>query len=437
MKKPATSIPAMAFYHEDGFVSAWQQAMQFAGKKGRIGTMLDVVDARTATDINDAPWNTYYTTISAEYFGYSRNGKRIIIVAHGVGPLSTLQGIQKAYSYEYKDKTRSNRGGRITYQQFRDLESGKYGDVNIVDFDQIVNRHEYPFMRYMTCGMARFEKLLLARLGPRTIEYLEHQKLMAQQIHQTEHGKKIYNPYLIEMAAASNCFYVIGGYANHPLRYPFLEKGDGAIAHLLTAGRLENVSHQDERRVPYSLAHTISCHEWWNGVRLIAIRENSTTNDIHPGFGNIDEIILKNWQSLMRQNPQPTNSIGLRPIMSDEHDMFFTQYPKIGARMDNYEPEFQITSLKKVGQPVKFRTTIGGYHGFFKYDITEVETIKPCNANVYEIIGNPKVIWENGDRKYHLADIQFHQAKIDTSQRIIRRDELKNDFKTLMRLIEK
>ena len=45
MAKKATG-GAMAFYHEKGFVPAFQQAIKFAGKDGHIGTMPDVIAAR-------------------------------------------------------------------------------------------------------------------------------------------------------------------------------------------------------------------------------------------------------------------------------------------------------------------------------------------------------------------------------------------------------
>jgi hypothetical protein len=135
MEAKVPSCNAMGFHHSDGFVPAWKQAIKFAGEHGRIGTMLDVVDARLAADINSFPWNTYFTTTSAEYFGYSKGGVRILIVAHGIGPMSTLEGILKAYSYEYKDKERNRRGGRIPQSEFQKLEDGFYGEVSVVEFD--------------------------------------------------------------------------------------------------------------------------------------------------------------------------------------------------------------------------------------------------------------------------------------------------------------
>ncbi len=195
----AIQTNSMAFYHADGFVPAYKQAIQFAGKDGRIATMPDVVDARLASGVNDEPWKRYYTTVSAEYFGYSRGGVRILIVAHGVGPMATLEGIQQAYSFQFKDKSRNKRGGRITNEQFHDLEDGKHGEVQIVEFDPIISRYRYPFLEHLTLEDALVEPLLKARLGSRAEEYLMHHAGMATLVHLEKHGKLIPNPYILEM----------------------------------------------------------------------------------------------------------------------------------------------------------------------------------------------------------------------------------------------
>jgi hypothetical protein len=437
MKESVKQIRAMAFYHGDGFVPAWKQAINFVGKNGHIGTMLDVVNARLATGINGQPWNNYYTTMSAEYFGYSRGGNRILIVAHGIGPMSTLEGIQKAYSFEYKDKTRNNRGGRITNQQFWDLEDGQYGEVNVIDFDSIVDRYQYPFMGYLTVDEAIAEPLLHARLGSRAEEYLNYHARLAMAIHKDIHQTSLLDPYIIQMEDASNCPYTVGGFQNHARSYPFLDKGDGPIAHLLSTGRLSNIHHELERRVPFSIANDVGCHEWGNGVRLVAVCENSVITDIHPGFGDIGDLIKENWESLMEKIPSPPFPGGFYAVIAGKGETLFTQYPKKGARMDTHEPEFLIKAIKTVGKLMEFVTEIGGYYGFFKYDIKEVQALKPVEANAYAIIGDPAIISKDGNPTHHRADIQFYHAEVDTSRRLIRSEALQNDYDKLISLLEK
>jgi hypothetical protein len=126
----------VAFYHRDGLVGAWNHAAKYAGKDGHIATLPELVElrVRAETGVQGSPWGTWYTSSSAEYVGVGADGRIKIIVAHGVGPMATIDGIKAAYKWEYSDrKERRRRGGRITAQQFLDLEAGKYDEVNVVE----------------------------------------------------------------------------------------------------------------------------------------------------------------------------------------------------------------------------------------------------------------------------------------------------------------
>lgn len=415
----------MGFYHSEGFVPAWNQAARFTNGNGRIGTMLDVVDARLNAGISDFPWNTYFTTLSAEYFGYSRGGNRILIVAHGIGPMATKNGILAAYRHEYADKSsRNNRGGRISQDDFWALEDGVYGDVSIVEFDPILKRYEFPFMETLLSGAAAMEPLLLARLGPRAEEYIEHHRQMAMEYHRREHGMDIEYPYIITMEDPGNCHYAVGGFSNHPLIYPYLDKGDGALAHLLSTGALTNLHHQSQYRVS-SLANDIGCHEWWNGVRLLGIRGNGRVENVHPGVGSVHQMVKRHWEQLM--SPADSGPIGFRALVQFPDGTWFTQYEKSGARMDTGEGEYRVTEIEQIGKPVRFSTPSYG-SPFFKYDIQEVQQLKPTTANAYVFSSDPEAMGET-----HQADVQFYRIKVDTSQRLMRPQQLENDFDLLMK----
>lgn len=427
------SQSAMAFYHEDGLVPAWKHAAKFVGPSGRIGTMLDVVDARIASGINDFPWNTFFTTVSAEYFGYSRSGKRILIVAHGIGPMSTLDGILKAYSFEYKDKSRNNRGGRISQEEFWALEDGKYGEVSIVEFDPLVARYDYAFGEYLSEILAWKEPLMHARLGPRCKEYLRHHGDMAREYHLKEHRQKILLPYILEMSAASNCPYTVGGFGKFPRSYPLLDRGEGAIAHLLSTGCLSNVHHRSCYDVP-SLANDIGCHEWNNGVRLLGVR-GGRVEHVHSG-PDARDLLEKHWRKLLRpvQAPFP-GTLGFRQLMQLPDKTWFTQYERKGESMATGEPEFLVTEMTPTGKPKPFTTTIGGYHGFVRYATKEVERIKPAGANAYDVPGEFSIVSTNGSPTHHRADVQFYRIKADTTQRLMRGVELRNNFDLQMELL--
>jgi hypothetical protein len=417
-----TPINAMGFYHANGLVPAWNQAMRFAGEGGRIATLPDIVNARIATDPETSvPWNTYFTTSTAEYMGIGRSGRKILIVAHGVGPMATLEGILQVYSHEYKDKTRSRRGGRITQEEFWKLEDGFYGEVGIVELASMELWYQYPFLEFLKANQAINDLLLQHRLGPRGREYITYHMKAARQFHRLEHGKDIENPYILRMGDASNC-----GYMYYPLE-------DGmAFAHVVSVSSLMNVSHQSEYRCP-SMACDIDLHEWWNGTRLCGVRANGQITDIHPGISPHD-CIRQHWTSLLRPTQLKTSTRSFSALMKIGED-WFAQYPKKGEGLDTHAPEFKVTSIAPVGELVTLRTTVGGYHGLFRYGVKEIKAIAPPEANAYSVEGDISIVWTDGNPTHHEVAVQFYKVDVDTSQRIIHPDTLANDFDLLMRFV--
>lgn len=449
---------AMAFYHPNGLVAAHQQAMKFAGKDGRLATLPDIIAARLATKPGTVAWEQHFTTMSAEYFGLSRGGNRILIVAHGVGPMATLDGILGAYSYHFKDKTRDHRGGRISQQQFLDLENGKYGEVAIVDFEAIVQRYEYPFLGTITGVQALLEPLIEARFGPRWKEYIIYHARLAREWHAQQaevvpdnrYGLPNWNdtvrrqqamhrsfaerpsdPFILQMGDASNCCYGYrdrdGAFVSH------LEQREAPFAHLLSIGGLCHLHHD---RGNISLTSDVDCHEWSNGVRLCAIREGMPS-DIHPGVDNMHKLMAANNGRLMRPCAASGCALGFFALM-DFGKGVFTQYPKMGEGMDTYAPEFRVTKIERIKSgPTIFRTTIGGYHGFFKYGIDEVERIAPVGANAYRLPAEVKIERDgDGNMTFHVTPIKFYKVEIDATQRMLRGDDIYNDFDLLMELLE-
>ncbi|MBP6883749.1 MAG: hypothetical protein KBC06_00760 [Candidatus Pacebacteria bacterium] len=417
--------------------------------------MPDIIAARVATKPGELPWETYFTTLTAEYYGFSKSGRRILIVAHGVGPMSTLEGAQKAYSWEYKDKERNNRGGRITAQEFLDLEAGKFGEVSIIDLEEYVERYKYPFLQVLRYSEALVDPVLRARFGPQTEEYVKAHAEAARRWHREQAGLDPDNKYdvpsnshffnrrrslherdgaensdplILKLEGAANCGY-------------FLCRSDGfreieegmAIAHLVSTGRLCHL-HQDGEE---SLTLDVSCHEWWNGVRLVGIQVG---DEIHSGIQkgpDAHNLLRKHWRDLLVPVKKPED-VGFRGLMQIE-DLWFTQYPKVGERMDTGEPEYLVISMEKVGDPVIFRTPVAGHHVFFKFGVNEVQAIAPLNANAYFFVGEPQnepVEFPNG-HEYQTCEVQFYRIEAYTSKRMIRANKLAHDYDTMMSLLAK
>lgn len=444
---------AVAFYHEKGFVPAFKQANRFAGEQGRLATMPDVIAARLATEPGTPPWEMYFTTMSAEYRGLSRAGNEILIVAHGIGPMANLNGILLAYGHEFSDKTRGRRGGRITQDQFKDLESGKYGDVAIVDLQEYRRRYEYPFIQALLAREAIDDPLVKARLGNRAEEYITAHTRHAVAWHQEQSGvdeenrfgmaghaeynerrKRMHEAhtrlsrhglvYVLELNDAANCPYV------RPL-----EEGL-AFAHLLSIGRLVHLNHEGWNRSRHqSLISDVSCHEWWNGVRLIGIRGTDSVSAINEGANDLGRLMEKHWRKLMR--PTGLTSLeGFFPLIQFGGKTF-TLYAKQGDGLDTVDPEYLVVQSEKVlGGPSIFRTTVGGYHGLFKYGIREVRRIAPPKANAYRFAGEVQIEWKGGNPTHHVVPIEFYRVEVDASKRLPRAEEVRADYDLMMSLTD-
>ncbi|MBI2099329.1 hypothetical protein HYT45_02880 [Candidatus Uhrbacteria bacterium] len=427
---------AMAFYNPQGFVPAFKHARAFAGKDGRVATLPDIIAARLTTAPGDYPWEAYFTTMSAEYVGLSADGNPIAIVTHGIGPMVTLDGVLKAYSHEFNDKERNRRGGRISTDEFRKLESGAYGEVVVVDLSAMWSRRRYQFSGHAITAKEIMEELLWqARLGKQWEAYVEHHSKFANDFHRERHEGPYARPCIIAMDGAANCSYYNREMFDHWMK----TTPNTAIAHLLSIGGLMNSHHQyddecEENRT--SLASDVSCHEWWNGTRLLGVRPGDELV-VHPGLPDYEELVKKHLENLWGSNPWGSKgtSSGFWHLVR-VGKQYFTDYPKQGERLDNSEPEFLVTKIEKIAEgPKRFRTTVGGYHGFFKYGIDEVRRIAPLGANAYTV-GDIQIEWKDGNPTHHVASVTFYKVEADTSRRLVRMDDIYRDFDLMMSLVD-
>ncbi|HEU0051268.1 MAG TPA: hypothetical protein VFQ60_04425, partial [Patescibacteria group bacterium] len=194
----------------------------------------------------------------------------------------------------------------------------------------------------------------------------------------------------------------------------------------------------DRREQRESLASDVSCHEWWNGVRLLGVRPDIIpgTISIHPGLPNFETLLKGHLEQLLRPNPDSAKQKGGFYHLLQIGNQHFTEYPKRGDRMDTGAPEFVVTSVKPVqGGPFLFNTSVGGFYGYFKYGIKEVSRLAPKGANAYmftqPIITNPP-----GRKMQHTTGVKFFKVEVDTSRRVIRDEDVYRDYEFMMSLID-
>ena len=73
-----------------------------------------------------------------------------------------------------------------------------------------------------------------------------------------------------------------------------------------------------------------------------------------------------------------------------------------------------------------------GYHGFFKYSVSDVLRVAPSKANSYSLLDCG--VSENGNRQYGV--VQFHRAEIDFSKRLMTQNEVEMKPELMIELAE-
>lgn len=455
-----TSARMMPFYHRDGFEAAHRQASRYAGPSGRIATLPDIIDARLGSSVEDMPWNRYFTTMSAEYVGVDGRGRPIAVVAHGIGPMSTLAGAVKANTRKSNGGYR--RGGCISQRDFLRLAAGEFGEVSVVGLEDVWARREYSFSGHaVTAREIESEPLWQARLGARWQEYVARHTTEARRWHAQAAGVSPENQYnlpnhdqycdrikrmhldcatdgkkqpcILAMDDSNSCPYS----SEEIFRAVLGHVKNTAIGHLLAIGGLEHSHHEyyvssyNQREQRISLASDVDCHDWSNGVRLAAVRADGAMR-MGRGLPSFSWLLKEKLDRLMVPNDAPP-SVDFWHLV-ESGGRLFTDTPKKGEGMDCGEPQFPVTAAREVGKR-QFRTTIGGYYGFFKYSVDEVKRIAPPGANAYTV-GDVEIESADGNPTHHVAEVTFFAVDVDASKRVLRESELMANEDLVMDFVE-
>ena len=438
----------MGFFHLDGLVPAWANAMAYANEGGKIATIPEIIQARLASPTGSYVWNRYFTTMSAEYLGIGADGRLKIIVAHRAGPLSTLEGIKQAYSYSYKSSDRNRRGGRITRKEFLKLEAGEFGKVFVVDYADYVRRFEYPFIESTKAHGFLTDQLAWARLGGMENQKQYREKMVGlnrarlmeimlpgldpnnssqvfqcrTEIQRVRMHQQYTNPTILENRDQSNLPYFAYD--------KFHPEGELAFAHLLSIGSLGGIQYSEDKYP--SIAMEISCHGWNDGTRLLMIPLGAKLDQVIEG-PDARELIEKHWQDLMAETT--TEFVSNMFTLMKRGNQWFTEYRTKDEIMDSSEPQFVVKSIQPVAEVRKFTTPILGYHGLFKYEISRVREFAPPQANAYCFVGEPEIVWKDGNPELQTCDIQFYRVEVDTGKQVMRAQDLSHNYELTLKLM--
>jgi len=453
----------VAFYHRDGLVAAWNHAARYAGPDGHVATLPEIVELRLHAKAgpNESPWENWYTSSSAEYVGVGADGRVKIIVAHGVGPMATIAGIMAAYKWEYSDrKERRRTGGRITAQQFLDLEAGKYGDVNVVDLsspfmhdpdsfpvapvnvldfqDYLVPYGEERFYRYLTLTTALLDPLLRLRLGANGHRYIRKHAHIARKFHRDErlnvsrlrpgHLNGGDTPYITKVETPLNCPYMLPVDTTVPppqwVYGPRVPEEGYALAHLLDVDAFTEL-HTTE--VGTLLHSAPGVHEWWNGAKFVAVPGGATLQQGVAAGPDAHKVLGEHWQHFMEPVEPgyvPVTPYQLKPVGAEWFACYPKQYPEEEC-LDTGELEFRATTVEPIRGIATFQTDDDF---FLRYSLKQVRAIMPTGANAYEVLD----VSRRDAGGLTTVTVRFYRAEVDISRRLPRVETLARDYDRLM-----
>ena len=410
---------AMAFFDGREHFRPTDLARVFAGDNGRLATLPDIVAARLAAPTSDISWERNFTTSTAEYCGLSRAGVPIIVVAHGVGPLSEPEGVFMAYMADRDD----DRNGRIVREEFLKIADGAYGDVTIVELSALHRLRRFPLLEMLTYDQACEDPLVRARLGNGAEAFLARHRGVSRSWLREQGLPSLENGCIISLQDMSRCSY-------------FAMKVDAgwAYAHLIDISPQTDYGHGhwDGPRWHRSLVTELSCHEWGTRVGAIGIRDGGPITGIHPGPEIARTSLHRLWRRLVRREiacgaADRVHALG----MFD--GLWFTRYDGTGSGANDGEPAHPVRRIERTGGAREFRMMIpNGDHRMVNFDEDRVRAESPPWANAYRVAGEARTVWEEDRPTHHVVKVEYCTADIDLGWRIPPTRELERQFELLL-----
>ncbi|MEK6871876.1 MAG: hypothetical protein AABX16_03150 [Nanoarchaeota archaeon] len=385
-------------FWDDNLLNAYNLARLYAGDKGKVATMSDIVEAKTVADEWSPLWTNYITTTSGEFYGKSAGGVSIVAIVHGIDSILQNEEIMKRST----ENLRENNKIQLTSHEFRKLETGAYGPVKILPHSIVANMREYPSSVLSYEDAMIIDPLLFARLGPKAADFLKKHKE-------------------ITMKESGNDYILVN---DHQYPYSPRENTGG----LITMSQLRNFRRCGE---PSGVSTEIDLSNLTNAARFIAMNKKGFLASVSQGLDKILNDLGTHWKKLTVSSQSSQKDLY---VLCQKGNEYFTQYMEEDDVMQSGIPEFHVKKFEEIAGPETFTTDILGYHGFFKYRQEEVKKICPSGANAY-FTGDPQIVWKDEYPVQHIASIQFFRVEVDTSKRILRSNEIKGDIGLIKKLL--
>lgn len=133
-----------AIFFESYATTALQRALRYAGDKGFVASLPQLLHARVNAPYDNIIWNTWFTSNSEESVVTTKQGNHVVVTVHGGGIFASPARIERSLR---ADLDRSNSEGltgqyaaKITQGEANDLLDGKLPDgsnIPVYQFDEL------------------------------------------------------------------------------------------------------------------------------------------------------------------------------------------------------------------------------------------------------------------------------------------------------------
>ncbi len=145
-------------FHDSHLSKALASAIAYAGAKGYVASMPQLLDIRLKNPSNDDYWKNWYTANSEEHVCRTSQGNAVVVEYHGGGILSLPKRIEQAY----KQGLTSTRGAKLDDKEIKDLLAGKLPngkEAPVYSFSDFIKRARLPMNYAVVLDLSEAKKL--------------------------------------------------------------------------------------------------------------------------------------------------------------------------------------------------------------------------------------------------------------------------------------